>query len=121
MTARSYRPPTRAPHMKTELMNEITEPAATTRRLWLGTILTVVGSVLTAAVFAHLRFTLGVALGGALALLNYAWLQSSLRAILGSGHEKMPPGARMKLIFRCLVVGAVAYLASQNGYFYRLV
>ena len=29
----------------------------------------------------------------------------------------MPPGSRLKLVFRWLVVAGVAYAASQTGYF----
>src|SRR5262249_53069694 len=42
---------------------------------------------------------------------------SSVRAILATGSEKLPPGTRIKLVFRWLVVAAVAYLANRTGYF----
>ena len=67
--------------MSEELLERITEPGATARRLWLGTIAVAVAAVLGAAPFAPVRFTLGVGLGGALALVNYAWLRGSLRGI----------------------------------------
>jgi len=85
--------------------------------LWRNTIAIVIVSTLSAAVLASARFTLGVGLGGALALVNYKWLQSSVRAILATGSEKLPPGTRIKLVFRWLVVAAVAYLANRTGYF----
>jgi hypothetical protein len=103
--------------MSDSLLEQITEPAATARRLWRYTIVIAIAAVLGSALFAGARFTLGVGLGGALALVNYAWLRGSLRGILATGSEKMPPGARMKLIFRWLVVATVAYLANQAGYF----
>jgi hypothetical protein len=103
--------------MSDSLLEQITEPAATARRLWRGTIVIAIAAVLGVAPFAGARFTLGVGLGGALALVNYAWLRGSLRGILATGSEKMPPGSRMKLIFRWLVVATVACLANQTGYF----
>ena len=103
--------------MSDRLLEQITEPAATARRLWRDTIVIAIVAVLGAALFTGARFTLGVGLGGALAVVNYAWLRGSLRAILATGSETMPPGSRMKLIFRWLVVATVAYLGNQTGYF----
>jgi hypothetical protein len=72
--------------------------------------------VLVSAALAEPRFTLGLGLGGALALFNYRWLQSSLREVLASGSRKTPSGTHLKFIVRWLVVAAIAWLANLTGY-----
>jgi hypothetical protein len=93
------------------------DPAAVNRRVWRNMFVVIILSVAAAAIFSGLRFTVGVALGGALALLNYKWLHSSLRAILAVGGEKAPPGTRLKMVVRWLVVAAIAWAAHQTGQF----
>ena len=58
----------------------------------------------------------GLAIGGMLALLNYRWLHSSLRAALAGGEKKVPPGTTVKFLIRWLVIAAVVYGASLTGY-----
>jgi ATP synthase I chain len=94
-----------------------TAPAAVERRVWRNIIGVIIIAVLLSAILADLKFTLGVALGGALALLNYKWLHSSLRAILAVGGEKTPPGTRLKMVVRWLVVAAIAWAAHETGQF----
>jgi hypothetical protein len=72
--------------------------------------------VLVSAALAEPKFTLGLGLGGALALFNYRWLQSSLREVLASGSRKTPSGTHLKFIVRWLVVAAIAWLANLTGY-----
>lgn len=60
---------------------------------------------------------LGLVLGGGLALLNYKWLHSSLRAVVAAGSEKAPPGTMIKFVVRWLVIAAVAWAANKTGYF----
>jgi hypothetical protein len=64
----------------------------------------IVGGALLAALF-DFKFGAGLLFGGALALLNYKWLCSSIRAALSSG------GAGLRFVFRWIVVGAIAYAA----------
>lgn len=94
-----------------------TDPNAVERRVWRNIFIVIFVAITLAAAFADLRMTLGVALGGALALLNYRWLQSSLRAILSVGSEKAPAGARLKMIVRWIVVAALAWAAHETGQF----
>jgi ATP synthase I chain len=96
---------------------QFAEPAAVERRVWRNIFAVIILAMTFAAAFADLKFTLGVALGGALALLNYKWLHSSLRAILEVGGEKAPPGTRLKMVVRWLVIAAIAWAANQTGYF----
>ena len=64
-----------------------------------------------------LQAGLGLILGGALALLNYKWLHSSLRAIVAASNEKAPPGTMVKFVVRWLVIATIALAANKTGYF----
>ena len=92
-------------------------PGPVERRVWRNAVGVVAVAVLVSAPLAEGRFTLGLGLGGALALLNYRWLQSSLRDIFATGSSKTPPGTHLKFIVRWLVVAAVAWVANRTGYF----
>src|SRR6185295_13887213 len=70
-----------------------------------------------AAFVTDWRFVLGLILGGALALLNYKWLHSSLRAIVAASNEKAPPGTMVKFVVRWLVIATIALAANKTGYF----
>jgi hypothetical protein len=93
-----------------------TAPAAVERRVWRNIFVVLAVAILTAAVVADLKFVFGLVIGGMLALLNYRWLHSSLRAALASGEKKAPPGTTMKFVFRWVVIATVVYLASLTGY-----
>jgi hypothetical protein len=95
----------------------LTAPEAVERRVWRNIFAVVAISVVIAALTADLKFMLGLVLGGSLALLNYKWLHSSLRAVLATGHEKTPPGTMIKFVVRWLVIAAAAWAANQTGYF----
>jgi hypothetical protein len=94
-----------------------TDPASVERRVWRNIFIVIFLAVIAAAILADLRFMLGIALGGALALLNYKWLHASLRGILAVGSAKTPPGTAMKFILRWLVVATTGWVAFQTGYF----
>jgi ATP synthase I chain len=95
----------------------LTDSQAIERRVWRNIIGVVVVAVLIAAVFAPLPFILGLILGGGLALLNYRWLHSSLRAILGTGSVRTPPGTSLKFIVRWLLIATLGWAANRTGYF----
>jgi hypothetical protein len=94
-----------------------TDPARVERRVWRNIFVIIALVVVLAAIFTDAKFTLSLVLGSGLALLNFKWLHASLRAVLGVGSEKTPPGTAMKFIFRWLVVGAVIYGAIRTGWF----
>ena len=94
-----------------------TDPAAIERRVWRNIFIVIFLAVIASAALADSRFMLGIALGGALALLNYKWLHASLRSIMAVGSRKTPPGTTMKFVTRWLVIAAVAWVANQTGYF----
>lgn len=95
----------------------ITEPQAVERRIWRNIFLVIALATLAAAVFADLRFMLGLILGGGLSLLNYKWLHASLKAILAVNSQKAPPGTTLKFVVRWLVIACIAWLANKTGYF----
>jgi len=92
-------------------------PEAVERRIWRNIFGVVAIAVVIATLTADLKFMLGLVLGGALALLNYKWLHSSLRAVLAAGSQKAPPGTIIKFVVRWLVIAAVAWAANKTGYF----
>jgi hypothetical protein len=94
-----------------------TAPQAVERRLWRNLFAVIALAIIIAAFLSDLKMTLGVALGGALALLNYKWLHSSLRAILALRSRKPPPGTRFKIVARWVIVAAIAWAAHETGYF----
>ena len=93
------------------------EPQAVERRIWRNIFVVIALATVAAAIFADLRFMLGLILGGGLALLNYKWLHASLKAILAAGSQKAPPGTTLKFVVRWLVIACVAWLANKTGYF----
>lgn len=92
-------------------------PEAVERRVLRNIFAVIALAVVAAAFLADLSFMLGLVLGGALALLNYKWLHSSLRAVLAEGNRKAPPGTMIKFVVRWLVIAAVAWAANRTGYF----
>ncbi|MFY9554007.1 MAG: ATP synthase subunit I [Blastocatellia bacterium] len=94
-----------------------TAPEAVERRVLRNIVAVVAITVVIAAIVADLRFMLGLVLGGALALLNYKWLHSSLRDVVTATNKKAPPGTMIMFVVRWLIVAGVAWAANQTGYF----
>jgi hypothetical protein len=78
-------------------------------------------AVIAGAMLAPWRVTAGLALGGALSILNYHWLRSSIAAVLnieavqGNATEKRPCLKLWRYIFRYFVVGAIVFAAYGLG------
>src|SRR3954462_1485538 len=71
-------------------------------------IVCVAVAVTTGLAFAPWRFTLGLAVGGALSILNYYWLHSSVTALINLNTSGKRARARSSRYFlRYLVVGLV--------------
>ena len=94
-----------------------TNPEAVERRVWRNIFVVIALGLIAALIFADLKFILGLAVGGALALLNYKWLHSSVKDVLSAGTKNAPPGTMMMFVIRWLVVAIVIYGASLTGYF----
>jgi hypothetical protein len=95
----------------------VTDPVNVERRVWRNILVVIALAVALTAIFADLRYALGIGLGGALSLFNYRWLHSSVRAILELGGEKAPAGTSLKFFFRWFVIGVIVYLLTRTGYF----
>jgi hypothetical protein len=98
-------------------VDTLTDPAAVERRVWRNIFAVIAIAIVAAALLADLSFMLGLLLGGMLALFNYKWLHASLKAALATGTGKAAPATVMKFIFRWIIIGAAAYVASLTGYF----
>jgi hypothetical protein len=103
--------------VRDDYADALTASQAVERRVWRNILGVLAVAILVAAVFAPLPFILGLILGGGLALLNYRWLHSSLRAILGTGSAHAPPGTSMKFIVRWLLIATLGWAANRTGYF----
>jgi hypothetical protein len=93
------------------------EPGAMERRLFRVMRWAVAAAVLLSAPFAPWRVTTGLALGGALALLNHHWLRTSVRAAFTSATLT---GVRPRLnvarfILRYFVVVTSVFAAYEFG------
>src|SRR6266566_3373982 len=68
-------------------------------------------AVIAGAILAPWRVTAGLLLGGALSIVNYHWLRSSIEAVLSNATEKRPRLKLGRYIFRYFVVGAIVFAA----------
>ena len=66
-------------------------------------------AVIGSAVVAPRRATAGLALGGTLALLNYHWLRTSVRALLSEASVKRPRITITRYVLRHFIIGAVVF------------
>jgi hypothetical protein len=77
-------------------------------------IATVALAVVAGTVLAPWRVTAGLALGGALSLLNYHWLRTSIAAIFSIDMTLQRPRARTwRYLIRYFVVGLAVFVAYQ--------
>jgi hypothetical protein len=93
----------------------------TLRRLKRAASWLILAGVVAAFVAAGWRAALGVALGGALSLLNARWLGASVGAILhvagSTGDPAVPRWAVSKFFLRYALVGFVMLAAAASGWF----
>ena len=83
-------------------------------RLFRVMIVSVIGAVIISSVLAPWRVSLGLLLGGALSLLNYHWLRTSVSAIFNIDYAAQRPRMRISsYILRYLMVGIVVFAAYQ--------
>lgn len=87
------------------------DPTAMERRIFFGMWLTVLVAVVASMLFWPWRVVTGLALGGALSLLNHHWLRTSIAAALsdGPGLPKLKPA---RFVFRYFVIISVIAVAS---------
>ena len=97
-------------------MGEEPEPLTTEaelRRSNRGILVVMVGVVVITAVVAELLYgasaAVGVLLGGALAWLNFRWLDSSTRAMMITPELATTPILAMKYVLRYVLIGVVIF------------
>ena len=93
------------------------DPGAATRRFFRSLVISAAGMTAAGFVFGGGKVAAGIALGGALALLNFRWLAGSVRAVMAVGSRRVPPGTAMKIALRWLVIAAAGYAGYWTGYF----
>jgi len=77
-------------------------------------VATIAVAVIAAAVLAPWRVTVGLALGGALSLLNYHWLRTSIAAVFSVDLTRQRPRFRAwRYLMRYLLVGLVVFTAYR--------
>lgn len=83
------------------------------RRLTRGMCAVVALAVLVSAPLAPWRVTAGLALGGALSLVNHGWLRSSIAAAFGGDLGGRRPRLRVaRYVLRYFVVGLTVFAAA---------
>jgi hypothetical protein len=91
-----------------------TDEGAIEPRIFRVMIVTVTLAVVAGTVLAPWRVTAGLALGGALSLLNYHWLRTSIAAIFSIDMTLRRPRARTwRYLIRYFVVGLAVFVAYQ--------
>jgi ATP synthase I chain len=92
-----------------------TEPAdgALEMRLVRAMMVSVVLAVTVSAILAPWRVTSGLLLGGALSLLNFHWLRTSIAAVFKVGTGERPRVKISRYVLRYFVVGVTAFTAYQ--------
>jgi len=70
-------------------------------------------AVIVSTMFLPWRVTTGLMLGGALSLLNYHWLQTSIAAVFRVSAEQRPQVRVSRYIIRYFVVAGAAFAAYE--------
>jgi len=84
------------------------DPAAVERRIFRNMCVAVVIAVMSSAVLWSWRVTSGLALGGALSLVNHHWLRTAIAAAFGASVAGARPKIRIaRYVLRYFIVGAV--------------
>ena len=91
-------------------------PREAVRRIYRDTFWAALVAVVVSAFLAPWRVTLGLALGGALALFNQHWLRSSVEAVFEGATAARPPRMRAaRYVLRYAVVTVLVFFAYQAG------
>jgi hypothetical protein len=99
--------------MPTETIPELARAEA--RLPWWMAGCTVLGT-LGALVGAGMWFAVGVAFGGALAILNYYWLHQIVAALVATGHPRLRTLVVLKFAVRFPLAFAAIYLFYRTGW-----
>src|SRR5918911_466016 len=93
----------------------VNEEGALERRLFRVMCVAVALAFLICVPLAPWRVTAGLLLGGALSLLNFQWMRSSLAALLGSGQTKKRGRIRKaaRYVLRYFVIAFIIFAAYR--------
>lgn len=89
---------------------------AVVRRVWYAMPAVGVAMVVAALVVGTTRDAIGVTVGVVLAAVNFRFLETSLRSLLGAGHERTPPGTTLMFLVRWALVAIFGYVAYRTGH-----
>jgi len=92
------------------------DPARAEARLsyWMAAVVVAATAVILAS--GRVRFGVGFALGGTLAILNYHWLRQAVRALLDAARVRVPRLLILKLAVRYPLAFAGVYLFYRTGW-----
>jgi hypothetical protein len=86
------------------------------KRLWWLMIASLLVSLIFAFIFANVQFILGFVIGGILSLVNFRWLQGSIKSLFATTLSGEPPRfIAFKFFFRFIVIGIAVGIASYSG------
>jgi ATP synthase I subunit len=74
-------------------------------------------AVTLSGIVAGLQFALGLALGAALAILNYFWLHQAIETLMRAGQQRVPRLVIAKFALRYPAALALLYLLYRTGWF----
>jgi hypothetical protein len=84
------------------------DPAAVEQRIFRSMCVAVAVAVAASAVLWSWRITIGLALGGALSLVNHHWLRTAIAAAFGASVAGARPKIRIaRYVLRYFIVGAI--------------
>jgi ATP synthase I chain len=82
-------------------------------RIFRAMVLSVAIAAIVSTILAPWRVSTGLMLGGALSLLNYHWLRTSVAAIFQVAQAERPRVKVSRYVLRYFVVGAIAFTAYR--------
>jgi ATP synthase I chain len=86
------------------------------KRLWWLMIVSLLVSLIFAFIFANVQFILGFVIGGILSLVNFRWLQGSIKSLFATTLNGEPPRfIAFRFFFRFIVIGIAVAIASYSG------
>jgi hypothetical protein len=94
-------------------VDPVADNGALELRLWRGMIVSVALAVIIGTVFGSWRVATGLTLGGALSLLNFHWLKTSVAAVFNVGATERPHVKTSRYILRYFVVAGAAFAAYE--------
>jgi FtsH-binding integral membrane protein len=85
------------------------------KRLWWLMIASLLVSLIFAFIFTNIQFILGFAIGGMLSLINFKWLQGSIKSLFAAALNDEPPGfIAFRFFLRFIVIGITLGIASYT-------